>query len=206
VFRRRSTDASGVLEPDQQAPDAEADSPVSRPRPGFTAPKGTPTPKRSEAQANRRQPYQAPSDRKAAAKQSRDRNRVERIRRTDAYQRGEQWAMPQKDQGPVRALARDVVDARRSVGEYYMILVVVAVAALLALPDSLKFVADLLVLVLIVAIVIEGWFVGQRIKRLAAERYPGQSTRGVVGYAMFRGVNLRRLRMPKPRVGRGDKI
>ncbi len=206
MFRRRSTDASGVLEPDQQAPDAEADSPVSRPRPGFTAPKGAPTPKRSAAQANRRQPYLAPSDRKAAAQQARGRNRAERIRRTDAYQRGEQWALPQKDQGPVRALARDVVDARRGVGEYYMILVIVAVAALLVLPDSLKFLADLLVLALIVVIAVEGWFVGRKVKRLAAERHPGQSTRGVVAYAMFRGINLRRLRMPKPRVKPGDKV
>jgi Protein of unknown function (DUF3043) len=206
VFRRRSTDTSGVLEPDQQAPDAEADTPISRPRPGFTAPKGTPTPKRSAAQANRRQPYQAPGDRKAASKQSRDRNRVERIRRTDAYQRGEQWALPQKDQGPVRALARDVVDARRGIGEYYMILVIVAVAALLVLPDSLKYVADLLVLALIVVIAVEGYFVGRKVKRLAAQRHPGQSTRGVVAYAMFRGINLRRLRMPKPRVRPGDKV
>ncbi len=195
-----------MLEPDQQAPDTEADTPVNRPRPSITAPKGAPTPKRSAAQANRRQPYQAPSDRKTASRQSRTVNRAERIRRTDAYQRGETWALPPKDQGPVRALARDVVDARRSVGEYYMILVIVAVAALLALPDSLKYLADLLVLVLIAAIAIEGWFVGQRVKRLAAERYPGQSTRGVVGYAMFRGVNLRRLRMPKPRVKPGDRI
>lgn len=205
MFRRRSTDASGVLEPDQ-TPDAEADTPISRPRPGFTAPKGAPTPKRSDAQANRRQPYQAPGDRKAATKQSRDRNRGERIRRTDAYQRGEQWAMPQKDQGPVRALARDVVDARRGIGEYYMILVIVAVAALLVLPASLKYLADLLVLGLIVIIAVEGWFVGRKVKRLAAERHPGQSTRGVVAYAMFRGINLRRLRMPKPRVKAGDKV
>jgi hypothetical protein len=206
VFRRRSTDASGVLEPDQQAPDTEVDTPANRPRPGLTAPKGAPTPKRNAAQANRRQPYQAPSDRKAASKQSRDRNRVDRIRRTDAYQRGEQWAMPQKDQGPVRALARDIVDARRGIGEYYMILVIVAVAALLVLPDSLKFIADLLVLVLIVVIAVEGWFVGRKVKRLAAERLPGQSTRGVVTYAMYRGINLRRLRMPRPRVKPGDKL
>ena len=195
-----------MLEPDQQAPDTEADSPIGRPRPAFTAPKGAPTPKRSAAQANRRQPYQAPSDRKAASKQSRDRNRGERIRRTDAYQRGEQWALPQKDQGPVRALARDVTDARRGVGEYYMIFVIVAVAGLLVLPDSLKYVADLLVLALIVIIAVEGWFVGRKVKRLAAERHPGQSTRGVTAYVMFRSINLRRLRMPKPRVKPGDKV
>ena len=34
--------------------------------------------------------------------------------------RGEDWALPRKDQGPVRALARDVVDSRRGIGEYYL--------------------------------------------------------------------------------------
>jgi len=195
-----------VLEPDQQPPDVAADSPISRPRPGFTAPKGTPTPKRSAAQANRRQPYQAPSDRKAASKQSRDRNRGDRIRRTDAYQRGEQWAMPQKDQGPVRALARDIVDARRGIGEYYMFMVVVLIVLLILPGSSTKLIADVVVVALLALIIAEGWFVGNKVKKLAAQRYPGENTRGIVMYATMRGISMRRMRMPKPRVDRGDKV
>lgn len=206
MFRRRSTDASAVLEQDQEAPGAEAESPASKPRPGFTEPKGVPTPKRSAAQSNRRQPYQAPASRKAASQQTRERDRADRVRRTDALQRGEQWAMPRKDQGPVRALARDVVDARRSIGEFYMILVVAALALLFVLPNNLKSIAEALVFFLLAIIIVEGWLVTQRVKRLAKQRHPSHSTQGVTAYTMMRNVSMRRMRVPKPQVNRGDKV
>lgn len=175
-------------------------------RSGVTPPKGVPTPKRSEAQANRRQPYQAPADRKAAAEQSRQRDRTQRARRSEALQRGEQWALPPKDRGPVRALARDVVDSRRGVGEYYMFMVVVLVVLLIVPGSATKLIADVVVLFLLLLILIEGWFVGNKVKRLAAQRFPGESTRGVLLYTTMRGISLRRMRIPKPRVERGDKI
>lgn len=204
MFRRRPTGTSEVLDTEQEAP--AADSPESRPRPGLTAPKGVPTPKRSEAQANRRQPYRAPADRKAAAQQSRERERADRMRKTAAYQRGEDWALPTKDRGPVRALARDVVDARRGIGEYYMVLVVVLVVLLVIPGTASKLIADTLVIFLLLVMLVEGWWVGSKIKRLAAERYPGQSTQGVVLYATMRGISMRRMRVPKPRLRPGDKV
>jgi Protein of unknown function (DUF3043) len=207
VFRRRSSDASETLEVDLAPPDSsEADTSGSRPRPGLTPPKGVPTPKRSEAQANRRQPYQAPTDRKAASRQSRDRNRGERMRRTAAYQRGDAWALPRKDQGPVRALARDVVDARRGIGEYYMILVIVLVVLLVVPGSTTKIVFDIAVIGVVILMIAEGWLVSLRVKRLAADRLPGESTQGLTMYTIMRGIQLRRLRMPKPRVSRGDKV
>jgi len=206
VFRRRSTDAADLLDQDQQA-DGTTDAEQARlARPGWTPPKGAPTPKRSEAQANRRQPYQAPADRKAASQQSKQRGRDERMRRTQALQRGEAWALPRKDQGPVRALARDVVDARRGIGEYYMVMVLVLIVLLVLPGSSTKIIADVVVLALLALILVEGWFVGQKVKRLAAERFPGQSTQGVLLYATMRGISMRRMRVPKPRVNRGDKV
>jgi DUF3043 family protein len=204
VFRRRATNAD--LVDSDQAADISDDEQTSSARPGWTAPKGAPTPKRSEAQANRRQPYQAPSDRKAAAKQSRQRSQQDRVRRTQALQRGEQWALPAKDQGPVRALARDIVDARRGFGEYYMLMVVVLLALLFLPGSNSKIIADFIVLALLGLIVVEGWFVGRKVKRLAAERFPGQTTKGVTMYTVMRGISMRRMRVPKPRVSRGDKI
>jgi hypothetical protein len=165
-----------------------------------------PTPKRSEAQANRRQPYQAPADRKAAAQQSRQRDRADRVRRSEALQRGENWALPRKDQGPVRALARDVVDARRGVGEYYMFMVVLLIVLLVLPGKSTKLIADLVVVFLLLVIIVEASLVGRKVKRLAAQRFPNESTQGVVWYAATRGIQLRRMRIPKPRVGRGEKV
>jgi len=34
--------------------------------------------------------------------------------------RGEEWALPAKDKGPAKALARDFVDSRRRLSEFYM--------------------------------------------------------------------------------------
>jgi hypothetical protein len=39
-----------------------------------------------------------------------------------------------------------------------------------------------------------------------AERLPGESTRGLTAYAVMRALQIRRFRVPKPRVGPGDKI
>jgi Protein of unknown function (DUF3043) len=204
VFRRRPTGTSEVLETDEAAPAAEdADS---RQRPGVTAPKGVPTPKRSEAQANRRQPYQAPADRKAAARQTRERGRADRLRRTQALQRGENWALPRKDQGPIRALARDVVDAHRGVGEFYMIIVLLLIVLLVIPSQTVKLAGEGVVILLLVLALGEGWFLSARTKRLARERYPGQSTQGIVLYVTMRGISMRRMRVPKPRVKPGDKI
>jgi hypothetical protein len=204
VFRRRPTETSEV--PDTDQADAAADSAESRTRPGVTAPKGAPTPKRSAAQANRRQPYQAPADRKAAARQSRDRDRTDRMRKTEALQRGESWALPKKDQGPVRALARDVVDAHRGISEFYMVIVFLLVVLLVVPNQTVKVGGEFVVIGLLALSLIEGWFLTVRTKRLAAERYPGLNTQGLVLYVTMRGISLRRMRVPKPRVKAGDKI
>jgi hypothetical protein len=188
-------------EPDLAPP--EDDRPA---RSNVTAPKARPTPKRSEAQASRRTPYQAPADRKAAYRDSKDRNRGERARRSQAYQRGEQWALPPKDRGQVRALARDVVDARRGLSEYYLF-AAIPVVALIFLPQSgLKLIADVLVLLILIVVVGEGYLVGRKVMRLAGERYPGESVRGVRVYAAIRTTQMRKMRIPKPRVSRGDPV
>ncbi len=123
-------------------------------------------------------------------------------------QRGEDWALPAKDRGPVRALARDFVDSRRRLSEFYMYAVFVLLLIMffiknVALQSS---VVPGLVIVMILAMVIEGIFLGRKIRKLAAERLPGESTRGIALYSAMRALQIRRLRVPKPRVKPGDKI
>jgi hypothetical protein len=206
VFRRRSADAAEL--PDQADQDAQSQpaAEAAPERPSQTQSKGRPTPKRSEAERRRRQPYSAPADRKAAGQQSRDRDRASRARRTEAMRRGESWALPRKDQGQVRALARDYVDARRSISEYYMFGVLVLVV-LLFLPALRKSaVIDYAVLVILAVIVIESILVSGRVIKLAQERFPGESTRGLRMYVAVRNTQFRRLRMPTPRVKPGTKV
>jgi len=206
VFRRRSADAAEL--PDQADQDAQSQpaAEAAPERPGQTQSKGRPTPKRSEAERRRRQPYSAPADRKAAGQQSRDRDRAARARKTEAMRRGESWALPRKDQGQVRALARDYVDSRRSISEYYMFGVLVLVV-LLFLPALRKSaVIDYAVLLILAVIVIESILVSGRVIKLAQQRFPGESTRGLRMYVAVRNTQFRRLRMPTPRVKPGAKV
>ena len=173
-------------------------------RGGQTAAKGRPTPKRSEAERRRRQPYSAPTDRKAAVQQTRERDKANRARKFAAAKRGEDWALPRKDQGPVRGLARDYVDSRRRISEYYMYAVGVLVV-LLFLPAT-RLIVDYLVLAVVLVMLAEGTYLGRQIRKLAAQRCPGEPTRGVKLYAGLRAMQIRKLRMPAPRVKPGDTI
>lgn len=204
MFKRRTPQPPQVPEEDLTADQASADA--ERARPGQTPKKAAPTPKRSEAQAKRRQPYQAPADRKSASRGNRDRDRLERQRRAQALQRGEQWALPAKDRGPVRAFARDYVDARRGIGEYFLFTVLLLIVLLVIPSASAKLISDIVVLAVLVLLGGEAWWVGRQIDRIAKDRFPGQSTRGVKLYAAQRGIMVRRMRVPRPTVNRGDKI
>jgi len=180
--------------------------PTGSGRPGVTAGKGRPTPKRSEAESRRRQPYTAPADRKAAYRQSRDKDRTGRQRRLAAMKRGEDWALPRKDQGPVRALARDYVDSRYSASEFYLFGAVLLLVVFLLPGIRKSLVIDYVVLGILAVLLVEGWLVGRKVQRMAQLRYPGESTRGIRFYAAMRGTQMRRMRMPAPRVKRGAKV
>jgi hypothetical protein len=205
VFRRRSAPAPDLADQDQSASAPDAEDPAVE-RANVTPSKGRPTPKRSEAEKRRRQPYSAPADKKAAYQQSKGRDRANRGRRMEAMRRGENWALPRKDQGPVRALARDYVDSRRSLSEFYMFGVLFLVVLLFIPGLRQSAVVDYAVLALLLIIITESTIVGGRVIRMAHQRFPGETTKGVRMYAAIRGTQIRRLRMPAPRVKPGDKI
>jgi hypothetical protein len=203
VFRRRS--ATTAEAPDEGASGAPGPANGAADHPGVTVGKGKPTPKRSEAERRRRY-GSAPADRKTAARQSRTRTRADRARKTEAMRRGEEWALPAKDQGPLKALARNYVDSHRRVSEFYLYGMVVLLFLLFLRSTAVQtFMLPVLVL-MVVAILLDGYLIGRRLKALAAERYPGQSTRGITVYAAMRAMQLRKIRVPKPRVKPGDKI
>ena len=208
MFRRRqpatadapSQEANGS---DAASPDGQDGSAGQANRHATTAGKGRPTPKRSEAERHRR-PYSAPSDRKEANRQYRDRDRQERSRRLQGMQRGEQWALPPRDRGPVKALARDYVDSRRRVSEFYMYGLVFMLFLLFVPNTLLRGIVPLLVMAAILIMLAEGIFIGYRIRAVARERLPGESVRGIGVYAAMRAIQIRRLRVPKPRIKAGD--
>jgi len=192
------------------SPDNEQATPAAD-QPGKNAGKGKPTPKRSEVERARRQPYTPPAtDRKAAAAQQRDRRRAEQQRRMDAMRRGEEWAMPAKDRGPVRALVRDYVDSRKFILSEYILFGVFALIFVIFALGATKHRSSSLVLYIelgIVAVIaLEGLYHGLGATRLVKRRLPGESTRGITWYVIKRGLRLRASRIPPARVNRGDAI
>ena len=207
MFRRSRTgtdEGSGQDAANGAAAASDADASPARPG-AVTAGKGRPTPKRSEAE-RRRRPYTAPKDRKEASRASRDRQRTDRTRRTEALRRGEEWALPARDRGPVKALARDYVDSKRRISEYYMYGLLVLLVLLFIRAPIVQTSVPLLVLAAVLIMAVEGIFIGRSVKRIAAERLPGQSTRGIALYSAMRALQIRRLRVPKPRVKPGDSF
>jgi hypothetical protein len=204
VFRRQR--AASADEPqdvtggpaEQNGASTEAES---HGRAAATPGKGRPTPKRSEA-APRRQPFTAPRDRKERGQQA----RAERSRRAEGMRRGDPKYLPPKDAGPVRALVRDYVDSRRMLSEYYLYVVGVLFVLLILPFTAAKLIVYPLLLATIITILLEGFITTRRVRTLAEERFPGERTKGIAVYAIIRAAQIRKLRMPQPRVKRGDKI
>ncbi|RZS89573.1 DUF3043 family protein [Motilibacter rhizosphaerae] len=164
--------------------------------------KGRPTPKRSEAAKQRRQAVRAPVDRKEASRMAREKSREARATRMEALKRGDESALPARDRGPVKRHVRDLVDSRFNVAEIFMPVVVVVL--LLSLVRPLAAFGVWVWAVMLLLGIADSVVLRQRIKRSLAERFPGQSTKGAVGYGVLRALQMRPLRMPKPRVARGQ--
>ncbi|MEV8038482.1 DUF3043 domain-containing protein [Streptomyces sp. NPDC002742] len=197
VFRSRAKEEKA---PADKAP--VTDSKMTR---DPQAPKGRPTPKRSEAQTQRRSVAQTPSTRKEASKQQRDERRAQMERQRQALASGDERYLPARDKGKVRRFARDFVDSRFCIAEFFLPMAVIILVLSVVPVASLKNVALLLWLVIIVMIVIDSIGIAIRLKKQLNTRFPDEPKKGAIPYALMRTLQMRRLRLPKPQVKRGER-
>ncbi|MFE7133336.1 DUF3043 domain-containing protein [Streptomyces sp. NPDC057638] len=169
------------------------------------APKGRPTPKRSEAQTQRRRAVAPPIDRKEAMKRQREVRRQELAKQREALASGDERYLPARDKGPVRKFARDFVDSRFCVAEFFLPLAVLILIMSMVRVAQLQNIALLVWLGVIVMIVIDSIGLGIRLKKQLNERFPNERKRGAIAYALMRTLQMRRLRLPKPQVKRGER-
>jgi hypothetical protein len=177
--------------------------------------KGRPTPKRRDAEG-RRKPVQAPRTRKEAVARQRQLAREQKAARSAAkprsvaeqraaIRRGDESALPRRDRGPTRRLARNYVDSHRMFSNYLLWLFPLMIAS--------SFVRQLagiqiVVIVLFLGLLVEWYFVGRKIRTLAISRH-GSAEGGPMGIGLYAGSRAylpRRWRMPAPQVGFGDEI
>jgi hypothetical protein len=167
--------------------------------------KGRPTPKRRDSERRNRQPITAPRTRKEAYRRTRERQATEREKVKAGMARGDDRYLPQRDRGPVRRLARDFVDSRRTIGEFFMYIALAALIVNMAAPLTIGPYMYVIFLAMFVMIITESVYLSGRVKKLVRERFPDESAQGVGMYAVMRSWQIRRFRMPQPRVKPGQQ-
>jgi hypothetical protein len=194
--------------PVETAPDAAADVDPDAARRQAQA-KGRPTPTRKEAEAARKQRAKPVLDKRGRARATRAEAAAERARTRQGLASGDDRYYPARDRGPVRAFARDYVDSRRTFGEFMLPAMALFVPLTLfvnQIPSVTVRGFVVLATYLYLMLVTGGTaWLGGRVSREARRRFPGQETRGIGLYAALRSVQIRRWRIPKPRVKVGEK-
>jgi hypothetical protein len=211
-LRRNSTESTDATE---EAPVEEESSGNRAHTPG----KGRPTPKRREAEGRRRGPVPPPPrttreairrsrGNKEERKELQAKRREIRLAQRERMMAGEDKYLPARDRGPVKAYVRDAIDSKRNLLGLFMPLAIVVFIALLAPNANLQRYATLLCLVMLLAMIMEGVLNGRRLAKAARAKFPKENIRGfgIGWYAFIRASQIRKLRIPKPRVKPGDKV
>ena len=167
--------------------------------------KGKPTPKRKEAQAKLKVSPLSPTASKEAKKTLKAQARVRRLEARAAYMRGEESALPVKDKGPARRFVRNYVDERKSVTEYFLVFIMFILFLTVIPSPALQLGAIALMYSAMIWVAIDGFLLSRRVKKIVAEKFPGEPTKGLGLYGWMRSTQLRRLRAPSPQVGPSKK-
>jgi hypothetical protein len=165
--------------------------------------KGRATPTRKEREAARKRPLVS-NDRAAARKSNREQLAKQRERARLGMERGEEKFLPVRDRGPQKKYVRDYIDARFSVGELMIpFMVLLILASFIPIPE-VTFIGFIAIWAFFLVAITDVVVVGMILTRRLTERYGEGKVEKVRWYAAMRALQLRRLRLPKPQVKRGQ--
>lgn len=212
-FLNRSAPATVGADATDRADGSAAGSPHTGPvETGRTAGKGRPTPKRRDAEAKRRGPAPPPprTQREAAKlakanRPSKEARRLAALERREGMAAGDDRYLMPRDRGPVKAYVRDVVDSRPHLMGLFMPLAVLVLASALVPVANIQQYMSLFSVIALVVMIAEGVLLGVTTVKKVRAKFPNEQVSGLgIGwYAFTRASQLRKLRMPKPRVARG---
>jgi DUF3043 family protein len=185
--------------------------------------KGRPTPKRRDAEG-RKGPVTAPKTRKEAYARQKQLTKEQRTsakagkaaggapikarsaaEQRAALKRGDVDALPRRDQGRTRKLARDYVDSTRMLSNYMLLLFPLFI--LTTIVPALR-ILEVAVIVIFLGLVGEWFIVGRRLRAMALKRF-GEADGTNMGIGFYMGSRAympRKWRLPAPQVQRGDEF
>jgi len=170
--------------------------------------KGRRTPTRKEAEAARKKQMKVPVTRKEQARRDRARQEEIRLKQREALKTGDEKYLPARERGPVRRFCRDYVDRRWNVAEFLLpFLIVVLVISFLGNGAQWGAAATFFLYpIVLVATVIDELILVRGLKKQLKQRFSADEARGNTAYAVLRSTQLRRFRLPKPQLKRGEAL
>jgi hypothetical protein len=161
-----------------------------------TPKKGRPTPSRKEAEDARRNRVTRTLTKKEARAETTRQNRVERAK-----------SMSARESVPEKALMRDYVDSRFSIGEFLLpaLVIILALTFLSTAIPRIALISTIAMYAFILLVLVDCFVMWRGFKKVLAQRLPKASPKGLLMYGMNRSIQIRRFRMPAARIKRGEE-
>ena len=219
LLGRNNDDADGTSagQVDDQVDGPDTASAAAR----TTAPKGRPTPKRTNskrrgpiapapataAEARKRRKELRNSMTKEERAAEKDRRRAALATRREKMMEGDEAYLLPRDKGPVRRYARDVVDSRRNILGLFMPAALGLIFFSMALPQLQYYMSPAMLLIMLI-MGVDAILLSRKVNKAVDAKFPDNGeTHWKLGlYAAGRATQIRRMRTPRPRVALGDKV
>ncbi len=168
--------------------------------------KGRPTPTRKEAEAAAKARAKAPMDRRAASRKQREFRAEESRKIRQGMKSGDERYFLPRDRGPVRRFIRDYVDARFSIVEMVIPLMIIGLVLGYTGNSALVQASSLVLLATVLFVVTDMFVLRWKVRRELRKRFPDESLKGTTYYALTRAMQMKFMRMPKARVKIGQPL
>lgn len=165
--------------------------------------KNRPTPKRRDQEAARKRPLVS-NDRKAAKQKAREERRKVAALQHKAMLSGDEKHLPTRDRGPVRRYIRDYVDARWNLGEWLLPIMLVTLIVSYVRPTQTTLALSMMLYLIILFAIGDSMLTWRKMKKQLSEKYSPAELQGGGFYTFMRTFQLRRWRMPRAQVARGQ--
>jgi len=165
--------------------------------------KNRPTPKRRDQEAARKQPLVS-TDRKQAKQVDKAKRSEQAARTRKAMITGAEADLPPRDKGPVRRYVRDYIDARRNLAEFMLPVMLVVLALSFFRTSTILLMVTALTYTILGIAILDTFLMWRRLKGNLDAKFGEGTGKGNGMYAAMRAFQMRRTRMPRPQVQRGQ--
>ncbi|MCW2854134.1 MAG: integral rane protein [Nocardioides sp.] len=168
--------------------------------------KGRPTPTRKEAEAAAKARAKVPRTRKELAQAQRQARMESSQQVRSAMKTGDERYLMPRDKGPVRRFIRDYVDARFSIVELMIPLLIVTMVLGYSGNPDLRSMGNTLLLGTLLLVIVDLLLLRRRVRREIVRRFPGEPLKGTTYYTVTRAMQMKFMRMPKSKVKIGQEL